>query len=94
MKKETEWNKPFCNALDKSDEKSLMKCLTFLDFTSELAFLYYQACQALYPILLISISLYCYERLIGCISHVEQMNGQIKRFRKGRKTLLDYYYIY
>jgi hypothetical protein len=82
MKKETEWNRPFCNALDKSDGKSLTKCLTFLDFTSELAFLYYQACQALYPILLMSILLYCYERLIGCISQVEQMMVKLKDLEK------------
>jgi hypothetical protein len=30
MEKETEWNKPFRNALDKSDWKSLMIYLTFL----------------------------------------------------------------
>jgi hypothetical protein len=44
MEKE-EWNKPFRNALDKSDKKKfLMKCLTFLDPLSQPGLILFSMC--------------------------------------------------
>ncbi|HEX6282067.1 MAG TPA: hypothetical protein VFZ67_07540 [Nitrososphaera sp.] len=54
-------------------DRGLMKCLTFLGFTSELALLYGTAHKALYPILLMPIVLYCYEQLVKRSSQVDEM---------------------
>jgi hypothetical protein len=60
----------------------MMKCLTFLDFTSELALLYGTAHKALYPILLMPIVLYCYEQLMKCSSQVKQMMVKIEGLQR------------
>lgn len=73
---EREWNKPFRNALDRSDTKKkflLRCCLTLLGFTS-LSFPSYDIQPVrFYPILLTSILLYCYKQLIECAKQVEQI---------------------
>ena len=66
-----EW-KPFRNSFDKSDRKKFLMrcCLTSLSSICRRSYAVLPI--RLYPILM-SILLYCYEQLSGCISEVEQM---------------------
>ena len=73
---EAEWNKPFRNALDRSDRKKFDDEMLFdipRLYISQLALLYAIQPVRLYPILLMSILLYCYKQLIKCAKQVEQI---------------------
>jgi hypothetical protein len=76
---EADW-KPFRIALDKSDRKKF-------DGMFDIPKLYISACSygvqpvRLYPILM-SILLYGYDQLMGCISQVEQMMVKIQGLQK------------
>jgi hypothetical protein len=81
---ERRW-KPFRNALDKSDRKKF-------DEMFDLPRFYISACSyavqpvRLYPILM-SILLYCYEELVECISHVEQIMMTVEWLEQEKSKL-------
>jgi hypothetical protein len=72
-----EWNKPFRNALDRSDRKKFDDEMMF-----DIPRSYISACSyaiqlvRLYPILM-SILPYCYKQLIECAKQVEQIMAAI-----------------
>jgi hypothetical protein len=75
---EREWNKPFRNALDKSDRKKFDDEMMF-----DICRSYISACSyaiqpaRLYPILM-SILPYCYKQLTEYIQQVEQIEAKVE----------------
>jgi hypothetical protein len=85
--------KPFRNALDKSERKSLMRYGTLLDCTPQLVLILYSWCNFIHSIIM-SILFHHYKELNECIEQVEQIDARVnKRMMKEEYTTTLYRFL-